>query len=126
MSRHFRLMLRSLHAGFGLGQLPALAAAHPEAYTALIDCCLRCPLLKAADMPAAAQLLAPAVDAVLPYMMNKLLQDLAKHLNSPLSSSSSSGTSQARASTALLAVVLARSTVQLADAMEAAGPQLLL
>jgi hypothetical protein len=27
------------------GQLPSLAAAHPEAYTALIDCCLRMPVL---------------------------------------------------------------------------------
>jgi hypothetical protein len=41
------------------------------------------------------------------------------------SSSSSSSTSQAAASAALLAVVLARSLVQLADAVEAAGPQLL-
>jgi hypothetical protein len=41
------------------------------------------------------------------------------------SSSSSSSTSQVAASAALLAVVLARSLVQLADAMQAAGPQLL-
>jgi hypothetical protein len=40
-------------------------------------------------------------------------------------SSSSSSTSQAAASAALLAVLLARSLVQLADAMVAAGPQML-
>jgi hypothetical protein len=46
--------------------------------------------------------------------------------NSSDGSSSSGSTSQAAASAALLAVVLARSLVQLADAMEAAGgPQLL-
>jgi hypothetical protein len=41
------------------------------------------------------------------------------------SSASSSSSRQAAASTAFLAVVLARSLVQLADAMEAAGPELL-
>jgi hypothetical protein len=44
---------------------------------------------------------------------------------SSTASSTGSGKSQAAASAALLAVVLARSIVQLADAMEAAGPQLL-
>jgi hypothetical protein len=46
------------------------------------------------------------------------------HRCDPASADSSSG-SQAKASAALLAVVLARGLVQLADAMEAAGPQLL-
>jgi hypothetical protein len=45
--------------------------------------------------------------------------------NSSNHSSSSSRTSQAAAGAVLLAVVLARSLVQLADAVEAAGPQLL-
>jgi hypothetical protein len=42
---------------------------------------------------------------------------------SAVGSSSSSSSSQAAASAALLAVVFARSLVQLADAMEAAGPE---
>lgn len=52
-------VLLLMFAGWCLpaGQLPALAAAHPEAYTALLDYCLRSPALKAEDMMAAAQLL---------------------------------------------------------------------
>jgi hypothetical protein len=34
-----------------------------EAYTALIDCCIRSELLEAGDMLAAAELLAPAVNS---------------------------------------------------------------
>jgi hypothetical protein len=48
------------------------------------------------------------------------------HSCDPASPHSTSSSSQAKASTAMLAVVLARGLVQLADAMEAAGPQLLL
>jgi hypothetical protein len=47
------------------GELSSLAAAHPEPYTALIDCCMRSNALQPHDMLAAAQLLAPAVHAVL-------------------------------------------------------------
>uniref|UniRef100_A0A383VLP9 Uncharacterized protein n=1 Tax=Tetradesmus obliquus TaxID=3088 RepID=A0A383VLP9_TETOB len=45
--------------------LRTLAAAHPEAYAALIDCCMRSDQLKPQDMLVAAELLAPAVSAVL-------------------------------------------------------------
>jgi hypothetical protein len=48
----------------------------------------------------------------------------ATHNAKPAAQNSSSSTSQAAASAALLAVVLARSLVQLTDAMEAAGSQL--
>lgn len=47
------------------GQLPALAAAHPEAYCALIDCCVRSPLLRAEDAVAAAEVLQPAFGVLL-------------------------------------------------------------
>jgi hypothetical protein len=63
----------------------------------------------------------------LPHIENQVLQELFKGFGAIFSSSSSSSNQlQARASAALLAVVAARSIVQLADAMEAAGPQLLL
>jgi hypothetical protein len=177
------------------GQLSSLAAAHPEAYTALIDCFLRVPVMEAAAMVAAGHVMQLAVAAVLdsdavmantiavaslasaitslvkravqfvrdPCGMQQKRQQLAaeqaqlaaacypaagwalvrfglgpisrggswaaKRITQTAipsnSSSSSSSTSQAAASAALLAVVLARSLVQLADAMEAAGPQLL-
>uniref|UniRef100_A0A383VUQ7 Uncharacterized protein n=1 Tax=Tetradesmus obliquus TaxID=3088 RepID=A0A383VUQ7_TETOB len=183
------------------GHLTALAAAHPEAYTALIDCCMRSNQLAAHDMFAAAQLLAPALTAVLscqtllantaavaglasaltslakravqftraaarmqqeqqaaarpeatsaaaaaaaaaayfPAAVPKIVDVLFKlpdmrntaalvgssSSSSNTSSSSSSSRNQVCASAVLLAVVLARSIVQLADAMEAAGPQLL-
>uniref|UniRef100_A0A383VLF2 MYND-type domain-containing protein n=1 Tax=Tetradesmus obliquus TaxID=3088 RepID=A0A383VLF2_TETOB len=166
------------------GRLTALAAAHPEAYTALIDCCMRSEQLQPADMLAAADLLAPAIRALLvsdtalantaavaglasaltslakravqfiraaasmqqeqppaaeaeveaaAYFV-ALAPTLVKRLfilpfldgkEALVGTSSSSSSSQVHASCALLAVVLARSIVQLADAMEAAGPQLL-
>uniref|UniRef100_A0A383WD05 MYND-type domain-containing protein n=1 Tax=Tetradesmus obliquus TaxID=3088 RepID=A0A383WD05_TETOB len=140
--------LRAAAAGFAsadatatepVGQLPDLAAAHPEAYCSLIDCCVRSPLLTAADMLAAAQLLEHAAAAVLCSVEGKivewLLKATAKHsctvfLSSSSSSSASSfagngSSSQAAASAVLLLVVLARSVVQLADAVEAAGFPLL-
>uniref|UniRef100_A0A383WBJ7 Uncharacterized protein n=1 Tax=Tetradesmus obliquus TaxID=3088 RepID=A0A383WBJ7_TETOB len=42
-----------------------LAAAHPEAFTALVDCYVRSPVLTAADMAAAIEVLAHAAVAVL-------------------------------------------------------------
>ncbi|KAF6263963.1 hypothetical protein COO60DRAFT_265702 [Scenedesmus sp. NREL 46B-D3] len=189
--------------GLPPGQLRSLAAAHPEAYTALIDCCLRSPALKACDMLAAADPLSHATAAVMgseaalsntaavaglasaltslakraarftkaavsmqgqpaaaaaaagahcvgwhqtaatavacfPAAVRMIMQAVVDVCVPPLqcrgglnicngssSGSSSSSSSQAAASAALLAVVLARSLVQLADAMEAAGPQLL-
>uniref|UniRef100_A0A383V4W0 MYND-type domain-containing protein n=1 Tax=Tetradesmus obliquus TaxID=3088 RepID=A0A383V4W0_TETOB len=185
------------------GRLPALAAAHPQAYIALIDCCLRSPAMEAMDMLAAADMLTHAADAVLGSpaaltatalpaglasaltslvkravqftkkavslqaqpaeaaaaaarniharadacfpvavlkITSRLYTRLADNINtaslhcqpqhSPSggggSGGSSSSSNQAAASVVLLAVVLARSLVQLADAMEAAGPQLLL
>jgi hypothetical protein len=45
----------------GQGKLFTLAAAHPEAYTTLIDCCVRSEKLEADDMVAAAELLSPAI-----------------------------------------------------------------
>jgi hypothetical protein len=173
------------------GQLPSLAAAHPEAYTALIEVYLRSPIMHAADIVAATGFFQYAAAAVLdsdvvlgntvaaaslasvvntlvkravqyvgaassmqqqqhelvtedvyiaaacyPAVVYELVRyslesccsgvwEAAKRIwkrNNPISSISSS---QAAASAALLAVVLARSLVQLADAMEAAGPQLL-
>jgi hypothetical protein len=66
----------------------------------------------------------------LPHIVNQVLQELVKGLGAVFSSSSSSSSSsnqlQAHASAALLAVVAAHSIVPLADAMEAAGQQLLL
>ncbi|KAF6251993.1 hypothetical protein COO60DRAFT_568147 [Scenedesmus sp. NREL 46B-D3] len=178
--------LKAAAAGIGvadapameLGQLPRLAAAHPAAYAAFIDCCLRAPALKARDMLAAVQLLAPAWTAVLiseaalcntaavaglasaltslvkravqfvqaaasmmgqpaaanhaaaayfPAAVPRVVQALSAEplLQTTAALAASSSSSQAHASAALLAVVLARSLVQLADAMEAAGPQLL-
>jgi hypothetical protein len=76
----------------------------------------------------------------LPYIVDEVLKKLVQGLGAVFSGSSNSSSSrtssssrssgrnqlQARASAALLAVVAARSILQLADAMEAAGPQLLL
>jgi hypothetical protein len=65
--------------------------------------------------------------AALPHIVEDVLQRLAVGLTTAVSSSSSSSDKrQVAASAALLAVVVARSIVQLADAMDAAGPQLLL
>jgi hypothetical protein len=175
------------------GQLANLAAAHPEAYTALMDCVLRAPLMHAADMLTAGNMIEHADGAMLssdafmgntvavaglasaitslvkravqcvrdacgmqqqrqqlaeqslelaaacyPAAVRPLVRDflgtfsrgvycaairttLPAVQNSSSDSSSSCSTTQAAASAALLAVVLARSVVQLADAMEAAG-----
>jgi hypothetical protein len=54
-----------MFAVYQADQLLALAAAHPEAYTALIDCCTRSDQLDARDMFMAAQPLSPALHAVL-------------------------------------------------------------
>jgi hypothetical protein len=177
--------LHELHTGFHPGQLPSLAAAHPEAYARFIDCCVRSPQLQASDMAAATEQLSHAVTAMLSsaaalantaavasvasalaslvkravqfthaavllrgqqleqdtqhdtaaahfpaalsYIMDQLLYKLATGLKAVSSSSSSSSNKQqARASAVLLAVVAARSLAQLAAAMEAAGPQLML
>jgi hypothetical protein len=166
------------------GQLFALAAAHPEAYTALIDSCVRSAGLRPNDLLAAAQVIAPAVAALMdsqallsntaavaglascltslvkravqsiraaasmrgqpvaisardgaaayfPAVAHLLVQALCIYpvsgctVLAATSSSSSSSYSQMHVSAALLGVVLARSLVQLADAIEAAGPQLL-
>ncbi|WIA36510.1 hypothetical protein OEZ86_007804 [Tetradesmus obliquus] len=58
--------LRTLVAS-GLEATPMfnLAAAHPEAFTAFIDCYMRSPVLLAADMMAALEVLAHAAAAVL-------------------------------------------------------------
>jgi hypothetical protein len=180
-----------------LGQLRSLAVAHPEAYTALIDCCLRMPVLPAYSMLVPGPLLlyaspawrasgallentaavaglasaltslakrtvqlitvgadlqaAAAIDeadaaatyfpAAAPTMAVDCIARPARLLsswferpetaasgvgNASGSSSSSGSGSQAAASAALLAVVFARSLVQLADAMEAAGPEVYL
>jgi hypothetical protein len=177
------------------GQLPSLAAAHPEAYTALIDCCLRMPVLPADSMLVPGRLLLHASPALLgshaalantaavaglasavtsltkravqciraaadlqaqpaaaaatskadtaaAYFLAAVpciaidalarpacvlagafgsIETAAAGVGNAVGSSSSSS-SQAAASAALLAVVFARSFVQLADAMEAAGP----
>jgi hypothetical protein len=195
-------VLDSLYTGFSLAAVPmfSLAAAHPEAFTALSDCYLRSPVLQAADMVVAVEALAHAAVAVvgsqagplgavdntaavaglasavasfakraaqltraaialqgqsansleaaaavyfpgaLVYITDALQDSLAGGLFSSLqhnlvavvtgssshsSHSSTTSSSQAGASVAILAVVLARSLVQLADAMEAVGPQLL-
>uniref|UniRef100_A0A383WDM2 MYND-type domain-containing protein n=1 Tax=Tetradesmus obliquus TaxID=3088 RepID=A0A383WDM2_TETOB len=178
------------------GQLPALAAAHPEAYSAVLDCFLRSPLAEPLTMFLAADMFVHPLAAVLgsqellgrsvavaslvsaltslvkravqftqaaasmqqaaapwpadaasgegcertaaicyPAFVTSLVDCIlsaaasgvwkAATAISKASSSSSSSSSQAAASVALLAVVLARCVVQLADAMEAAGPQLL-
>uniref|UniRef100_A0A383V5G8 MYND-type domain-containing protein n=1 Tax=Tetradesmus obliquus TaxID=3088 RepID=A0A383V5G8_TETOB len=173
------------------GHLAALAAAHPEAYTSFIDCCVRSEQLPPQAMLMAAQLLAVAVNAVLNsgtaladtaavaglssaltslvkrtvqlikaaasmqqrqaaaaagtaaehflaaaprilevLFINTTLSAAATRVpnsssSSSSSNSSSSSSSEVHASCVLLGVVVARSVVQLADAMEAAGPQLL-
>uniref|UniRef100_A0A383WED8 MYND-type domain-containing protein n=1 Tax=Tetradesmus obliquus TaxID=3088 RepID=A0A383WED8_TETOB len=207
-------------AASGMGAAPSplfgLAAAHPEAVTALIDVYARSPVLQAADMLLAAEVLTNAAIAVLgddagspgalhdtaavaglasavtsfakraaqlttaaialqegqaaaatgitaafrritdflqganvghvasaaaaenfPAALSRITDLLQGSLASCLlsaaehgsatgtSGSSSSSSRQAVASTALLSVVAARSLVQLADAMQAAGPQLL-
>jgi hypothetical protein len=184
------------YAGCEASPLFSLAAAHPEAFTALIDCFLRSPVLQAEDMLAAGQLLVPAAVAVLgsqhiplealdniaavaslasaiasfakravqltraaitlqgqpaaaaaqggaaaaaaffpaavSWMMGVLvvpflesLSTASPHPGSATGAAGATRCSQAAASTALLCVVAARGLVQLADAMEAAGPQLL-
>jgi hypothetical protein len=183
------LLLLLHYAGSPVGALPLLAAAHPEAYTAFLDCFLRSPVLQAFDMlaiqplllhafsavlssdlagntavvaglasaytsmvkrttqfiQAAAQLLLPeteheraaAAAACFPAAMPDLvgahlralgIASLRKAANEQAGTSGGAGSgslsSQAAASTALLAVVLARSIVQLADALQTAGPQL--
>jgi hypothetical protein len=80
-------------------------------------------LLAAACYPAAVADLVSVLSA-----FNRRLYSAALRIDNPAthnSSSSSSSTSQAAAGAAMLAVVLSRSLVQLADAMEAAGPQVL-
>ncbi|KAF6260223.1 hypothetical protein COO60DRAFT_1685666, partial [Scenedesmus sp. NREL 46B-D3] len=96
-------------------QLPCLALDHTAAYTSLIECCVHSPTLQAADMLAAAELLALA----------NAVCGAAAGISGRHSRSVSGTSSQASASAALLAVVLSRSIVQLADAMDTAGPQLL-
>jgi hypothetical protein len=184
------------------GQLPSLAAAHPGAYLAFIDCFLRSPVMTAADMVAAGQMMQHAIAGVLEsdacmgnsvavaglasaitslikkavqfvrdacsmqqeqqqlpaepsqlaaacypaavlVLVQSTLGEFARGVlraairstkpaihgrsnHSSSSSSSSSNTHQAAASAALLAVLLARSLVQLADAMDAARHQLLI
>jgi hypothetical protein len=175
------------------GQLPSLAAAHPEAYSALIDCCLRLPSLPPDSMLVPGELLLHALPANLGFQsaldntaavagLMSALTSLSKSAvqyiraaanlqSQPVaasaaaaayfpaaarvfaidfvdrpaswlgsqevaaagagnavgsSSSSSSSSNQAAASAALLAVVFARSLVQLADAIEAAGPEVYL
>jgi hypothetical protein len=188
-----------LRAELPPGQLPSLAAAHPEAYTALIDCCLRMPVLPPDSMlvpgplllhepPAAwwgsqAALDNTAAVAGLASALTSLCKRAAQHiraaadLQSQLAAAAtgesdeaaaaayfpaaaptilfdcvtrpaclladclkgietdaagagnavgSGSSSQAAASAALLAVVFARSLVQLADAMEAAGSEVYL
>jgi hypothetical protein len=175
------------------GQLPSLAAARPEAYTALIDCCLRMPsmpphlmlvpgplllhaftaavrgsqatlgntaaiaslasaltslvkrvvqLIRAAadlqSQPVAAAVGdADAVAAYFPAAAPNIASDCVDRAARLLTgwsgglesgeggagNAAGSSSGQAAASAALLAVVLARSLVQLADAMEAAGPE---
>jgi hypothetical protein len=178
------------------GQLPSLAAAHPEAYTALIDCCLRTPVLRPhsllvpgrlllhataypATRGASAVLDNTAAVAGLASALTSLAKRAVQHiraaadLQSQLAAAATgedaaaaayfpaaapcvladvitrpagllagwctsletgaagagnaaSSSSQAAASAALLAVVFARSLMQLADAMEAAGPEVYL
>jgi hypothetical protein len=172
------------------GQLPTLAAAHPEAYSALVDCFLRSPVLDAFYMLSAADVFAHPLAAVLsrkellsssvavasaasaltslvkrtvqcviaatrmqqdapqavdvlriehvaaacyPATLFPLLRSilcpsalrLQKAAIAISQTSSSRGSNQAAASAACLATLLVRSLLQLADAMEAAGPQLL-
>jgi hypothetical protein len=178
------------------GQLPSLAAAHPEAYTALIDCCLRMPVLRppsllvpgrlllhvialpamqasqamldntaavaglasavtslakravqhiraAADLQSQLAAAATGEDATAAYFPAAAPCVLADTVTRPAgmlagwcaslktgaagtSNAVSSSSSQGAASVALLAVVFVRSLVQLADAMEAAGPEVFL
>jgi uncharacterized membrane protein YgcG len=75
---------------------------------------------------AAAACFPAAVALLVREFLEGLGRSLVAALRTPLNGASSgSMSSQAAASIALLAVVLARSLVQLADAMQAAGPQLL-
>jgi hypothetical protein len=182
------------------GQLPSLAAANPEAYTALIDCCLRMPVLPPDCMLVPGPLLLYALLAILESQAaldnTAAVAGLASALTSlvkrtvqliraavdlqsesqpaaPVSSeanaaaayspaaaasiiiesvartsrlltgwfgrfqtaaanagnavgSSSNSSSQAAASAVLLAVMFARSLVQVADAIEAARPEVYL
>jgi hypothetical protein len=165
------------------GQLPILAAAHPQAYAALIDCQLRAPVLPAYSMLLPPALLAHAVQALLSSaaalsntatvacvasaltsLVKRAVQIIRASAALPADAaaaadpaacfsaatktiaadcvlrpaagiynaaasrvfsargSGGTGNEQAAASAALLAVVLARNLVQLADAIEAAGP----
>jgi hypothetical protein len=165
------------------GQLPSLAAAHLQAYAALIDCQMRIPMLPADSMLVPASMLTHAVQSLLgsaealsntatTACVVSALTSLVKRAVGLIRASAalpadaaaaadpaacfsaaaqviardcvqlpaawmslapasdifavhgsrSAGNSQAAASAALLAVVLARNVVQLADAMEAAGP----
>jgi hypothetical protein len=67
----------------------------------------------------------PVLLQLLPPSASLTAEAASLHSWNPAPADSSSSSSQAKASAAMLAVVLARSLVQLADAMEAAGPQLL-
>jgi hypothetical protein len=172
------LFLTSKPAGLLLpGQLPAVAAAHPEAYTGFIDCCLQSPLFEDQCIMAVLELLEHAAHAVLDSqdllsntsavaalasaltsLTKRAVQSLnAARLQAQSGSTAAAGVapaavsllgsftavvvrrleaaafrvgsrgsdSQAAASAAYLAVLLARSLVQLAAAVEAVGPQLL-
>lgn len=59
------LVLPTTGAKLTATPLFSLAAAHPQAFTALIDCCLRSPVMQAVDMLAAVEVLAHAAVAVL-------------------------------------------------------------
>jgi hypothetical protein len=165
------------------GQLPSLAAAHLQAYTALIDCQLRISVLPADSMLLPAALLPHSVRAVLgsaaalsntatvagvastlTSLVKRAVQFIRASAVLPAEAAAAgdpaacfsaatqtiaaecvqrpaarirlaaaigvfnvdgvggAGGRQAAASAALLAVVLARNLVQLADAMAAAGP----
>jgi hypothetical protein len=79
----------------------------------------------AADDAAAAYFPAPAPSIVKELFVVAFWHCTGQLMAASNSSSGSSSSSQVHSSAALLVVVLARSLVQLADAMEAAGPQLL-
>jgi hypothetical protein len=180
-----------LHAEPPPGQLPSLAAAHPEAYTALIDCWLRMPVLPAKSMLVPGPLLLHAspwrgsqaaldstaavagLASALTSLVKRAVQLIrsASDLQSQQAAAATgeadaaaayfpaaahiiavewiarqarmstnwfesldtaaagagnavgSSSSQAAVCAVLLAVVFARSLAQLADAMEAAGPE---
>ncbi|KAF6259194.1 hypothetical protein COO60DRAFT_1638541 [Scenedesmus sp. NREL 46B-D3] len=88
-------------AAMAAGQLLSLAAAHPQAYTAFFYCYLRIPVLPAENMLVASRLLSHAVTAVL-------------------------GSAAALSNTAAVAGLASALTSLLADAMEAAGPEVYL